>query len=259
MTSEQYEAMRVKSLNETPGDLSGVDCPLCLNRGYRFELRDGHPVSISCSCMAKRRALIRIRRSGLENMLERYTFASYQTPEPWQKAAERRAREYLSAPDGAWLVITGAVGSGKTHLCTAVCGELLDAGKDVRYMLWRDEARRLKAAINDDGFDDMLRPLLDVEVLYIDDFFKARDGNVSDADVNLAFMLLNGRYNDARKRTILSSELTVEQIMNIDQALGSRIYERGKDYYLRISGDGKNWRLRRNAAGCQAPERRIDG
>ena len=34
-----------------------------------------------------------------------------------------------------WFVTTGRSGAGKTHLCTAICGELLHRGLPVRYML----------------------------------------------------------------------------------------------------------------------------
>ena len=60
--------------------------------------------------------------------------------------------------------------------------------------------------------------------------------------MNLAFDILNDRYNDTRLITILSSEMTVEEMLNIDQALGSRIYER-RQVYIKTRGK-KNWRLR---------------
>ena len=75
-------------------------------------------------------------------------------------------------------------------------------------------------------------------MLYIDDFFK---GSVSDADINLAFELLNDRYN-SKRMTILSSERSVEDILELDEAIGSRIYERSKGFYARLPA--KNWRLR---------------
>lgn len=56
-----------------------------------------------------------------------------------------------------------------------------------------------------------------VYVFYIDDFIKE---TVTDADINIAFELLNARYNDHEKLTIISTE------KSIDEALGSRIYER---------------------------------
>ena len=76
-------------------------------------------------------------------------------------------------------------------------------------------------------------------VLYIDDFLK---GGASDADIRLAFEILNARYNDSKLKTIISSEMDLTAILNRDEALGGRIYERAKKNVLRAPG--KNWRLR---------------
>ena len=63
----------------------------------------------------------------------------------------------------------------------------------------------------------------------------------SDGDLNVAFELLNARYN-ARKRTIISGERTIGAIMDIDEAIGSRIYERSKNGYC-FETSPENWRL----------------
>ena len=68
-----------------------------------------------------------------------------------------------------------------------------------------------------------------VEVLYIDDFLKGGD---TDADIRLAYEILNSRYNDRGLRTILSSEMTPEKLLRRDEALGGRIYERARGYVL---------------------------
>ena len=64
---------------------------------------------------------------------------------------------------------------------------------------------------------------------------------MSDGDLNVAFELLNARYN-ARKRTIISGERTIGAIMDIDEAIGSRIYERSKNGYC-FETSPENWRL----------------
>lgn len=242
-SSCDYEERRIARLNATQGKLTGYDCPVCKNKGYIYGMRDGVDFCHECECMSLRRAAWNAQRSGLGDMLERYTLDNYKTPEPWQQTALKKAREYLRDPAWNWFLLSGVPGSGKSHLCTAVCGELLNAGLSVRYMLWRDDGRKLKAAVNDNGYEDLIRPLKRVKVLYIDDFFKAGRGGVTDADINLAFELLNARYNDKGLLTLISTELSPEQIMEIDMAVGSRIYERSRKFYLRFTGD-KNWRLR---------------
>jgi DNA replication protein DnaC len=193
-----------------------------------------------CTCRDARRAARRIEQSGLGDLLGRYTFEAFQTIDPWQKSAKELAENYARDKSG-WMVACGSVGAGKTHLCTAVCGKLLADGVAVRYMLWRDDAPRLKAAVTDgEEYERLIKPLKAAPALYIDDLFK---GAVSQADVNLAFELLNSRYNDAKKLTIISTEKSLEELLDIDEAIGSRIYERSRNCRIILRGN-KNWRLR---------------
>lgn len=246
LTSEEYEKLRAEWGNASVGSLEGPDCPICHNRGYTVKLdKLGNQTCVECSCMGRRRSLQRIKQSGLTGMLDAYTFEKFQTPEPWQVSMKRKAQAFLTDNEGKWFAAMGSVGSGKSHICTAICGELLNAGMEVRYMLWRDDGGRIKAAVNDSAeYSRLIEPLKTVKVLYIDDLFKTQAGKeVTQGDINLAFELLNYRYVNPRLVTILSSEKTIEDILSIDEAVGSRIYERCKDYYLRLI-DRKNWRLR---------------
>lgn len=242
-SSEEYKLRQAEWQNEVPGSLEGDDCHLCKNRGYSVELRDGFLVSVECRCMAKRRSMKRIEKSGMKDMLSRYTLASYQTPEPWQKDAKRAAIDYLRNPDGQWFLAAGCVGAGKSHLCTALCGKFIDAGLDVRYMRWKDDGGRMKASVNDSQeYRRMVEPMKRAKVLYIDDFWKAGNNGVTKGDIDLAFEILNARYNDSGLITIISTELFLEQLMSIDEAVGSRIYERSKETCIELRGK-KNWRL----------------
>ena len=226
-------------MNELTGELTDYDCPKCKNRGWIAYNNGDGVVCELCSCMPRRKSLRQIRLSGLSALLEDYRFDNYETPEPWQVSALNKAREYAENPDGRWLYIFGRPGTGKSHLCTAVCGALLEAGAVVRYMLWRDASRELKALTNDSaGFGEAIRPYKAADVLYIDDFLK---GGTTEADMRLAFELLNSRYN-SRKPTLLSSELSIDDVLDLDEAVGSRIYERAKGYV--IHANGQNWRLR---------------
>lgn len=243
LTSEEYEKLRADWGNAVKGE---YDCPLCGGKGYTVRADDsGNLASVECSCEAKRRSVKRIERSGLKDVLSSYTFERFQTVDTWQKEMKRKAQNFLSDNEGKWFAAMGSVGSGKSHICTAICKELLEAGKEVRYMLWRDESMKIKAAANDgEEYDRLIDPLKRVKVLYIDDLFKTQKGKeVTQADVNLAFELLNYRYVNRSLITVISSEKTIEEILDIDEAVGSRIYERCKEYYLRLSGK-PNWRLR---------------
>lgn len=232
-------------LNERPGSLTGYECPACKNRGYFHRVDElGRRYLEECACMVRRRSLERMAHSGLGDMLERYTLESWTAAEPWQKKAVEMVRQYAGRPEG-WFVMAGRVGAGKTHLCTALCSLLMERGLDVRYMLWRDICVRAKAVVNEEmEYQDIVRPMKQAKVLYIDDLFKTKEGQAqSVGDVNLAFELINARYNNKNLLTIISTEHTIESLLRIDEAVGSRIYERSKRYYLPLT-NAKNWRLK---------------
>lgn len=245
----EIERKRAEILNRQSGTLEGYDCSECMNRGYFVRVNDdGCRINVECKCMDTRRSLSAIKRSGLSSLLERYTFDTWQTQTKWQQQALKMARAYIAKPDGKWFMMTGNPGSGKTHLCTALCGGLMISGTRVQYMLWRDVATLAKAVVNDaEEYQRIVNPIKTVPVLYIDDLFKAGkdergQAKVTQADINLAFEIINYRYNDARKLTIISSELNVGNILELDEATGSRIYERTKDFYIPLDG-AKNWRM----------------
>ena len=75
----------------------------------------------------------------------------------------------------------------------------------------------------------------------MDDFFK--NEQLSSADLRIANEIINYRCV-ANKRTILSSERLVKDLIEIDQAIIGRIIEMAKEYVTEIVGAEKNYRLR---------------
>jgi len=249
LTDEQYAQRRCDRSNAVVGDLEGYDCPLCLNRGYitrvagRVEL-----VTAECSCMEIRRSMTRMSISGLGEVMGRLTFERFRAEQPWQQSMLEKGRAYAASPSG-WFVVCGQSGCGKTHICTATAGQLLRQGRSVRYVLWRELSARLKAAMNQPEYEQLMTPLKKCDVLYIDDLFKGRRGEeVTDSDIKLAFELLNARYI-REAPTIISTERTLNDLFNADEAIGGRIYEMSggsAGYCLEIKHDRtNNYRLRK--------------
>lgn len=216
--------------------LAKPDCPICKGKGLiAAPIEENGNVYIGarpCACVGNTQNKRRAERSGLGDLLRRYTLESYETEHTWQYKAKNKAVGYIKNDDDGWFVMTGKPGSGKTHLCAAICGELLKAGKSVVYMPWREIAPRLKAMVTDyKEYDRAMWRYMNAEILYIDDFFK---GNVTEADVNLAYEILNKRYMNSKTkaRTIISSEKSLGEITSIDEAIGSRIAERCTGYWI---------------------------
>ena len=247
-----YNELQCEFYNNSVGNKEGYDCKLCKNRGDFYKLREyagiwGYEISV-CRCAKTRDALKNMERSGLKDIISRCTFDKYNDTEVWQTTMKNRAKKYSEQPSGSWLFMGGNPGSGKTHLCTAVAREFLLNGKEVRYMVWMEDAKKMKAAVNDaEAYGKLMQTYQKAEVLYIDDLFKPskdQHGNImppSSADVQLAMEILNHRYYNDYYATIISSERFLTEIAEIDRALGGRIAEKtGRgEYALNIARDVK--------------------
>jgi DNA replication protein DnaC len=184
----------------------------------------------------------------MADSVEDFTLDKFIAEKPFQTYMLDMAKKYLALGDGKWLSYLGASGSGKTHLCSAVAIELIKQGKDVKYMLWKDDSRKIKNN-NFEGDGSLIEYYKNVEVLYIDDLFKTGkvEGQVQKAtagDINIAFEIINSRVVQ-KKITIISSESSIDELFDIDEAVAGRIRQMCGEFCVNISkGDGKNYRKR---------------
>lgn len=269
-TEERYESPEEKKYrrkriseekcelwNESQGNLNeydGYDCPICKNKGYtvisREYLGGYEEVMRPCKCTKVRDAIIRMKNSGLEPIIKKYTFEKYIVSENWQKMMKDTAQAYAENPRGRWLFLGGNCGSGKSHLCTAAAIHLLKKGNSVKYMQWREEAVILKSLVNSEEYQSKIKEYKDCDVLYIDDLFKTGRTDIGGiqrptaADINLAFEILNFRIVN-QKITIISTEYTLSELVDVDEGIAGRIAEKCEDALLNIGRDKrKDYRLR---------------
>jgi uncharacterized protein yqaM len=238
----EYLQLKADSYNSTTGSLTGYDCPICKNKGYIEKIVDDSEVLVECKCLKIRDTLRRIKDSGLEELLRCCTFRNFETTEEWQKSIKSGAMRFAEQDKG-FFYIGGQSGCGKTHLCTAIIGALIKKGKSARYFVWREDSTMLKAMVNDREYTECISGFKTTDVLYIDDLFK--QSNVSDADVKLAFELIDYRARNSLT-TVISSELNMDDLIDIDEALGGRIVKMTRGNRHIISKDRKkNYRLRK--------------
>ena len=244
----EHGKKKADAINRTSGTLTGYECSKCLNRGnYAVPKEDGGVSMMDCDCMKIRRCVKKMEASGLREVIKKYTFEEYRDKEPWQTTIKQGAVAYADKPEG-WLLFCGQSGSGKTHLCTAVCRHLLLAGEEVRYMPWRQDVREMKA-MESNSQVEALKKLQTAPILFIDDLFKV--GRSADdsciptvADVNLAFDIINYRYTK-QLPTIISTERSPSELVDIDEATGGRIVEMAQGHtYCIEKKPGRNYRLR---------------
>ena len=243
MSAEERAAI----YNSRPGDLKSYDCQICNNKGHVMEIIDNYEYMRECQCMEVRRSAKRLENSGLADVVEMYRLDNFETSENYQEIMKRMAEDFLNKESG-WFFVGGQVGSGKTHICTAICSELMKKGKSVRYIIWPETVTTLKAIkMQEVEYADAMNDMKRYDVLYLDDFFKKQVGmHPTSADVDIAFELLNSLYLQKGKRVIISSERTVQEITDsIDQGLGSRIFQKCGEHQMFIKKDfGRNYRLK---------------
>ncbi|MFJ7974872.1 ATP-binding protein [Peribacillus sp. NPDC096379] len=143
------------------------------------------------------------------------------------------------------IALLGQPGSGKTHLLTAIANNLMQRKNiSVLYFPYVEGFNDLK-----DDFEKLatkLARMRQVDVLFIDDLFKPLKGEPRATiwQIEQMYAVINYRYLN-HKPILVSSELTVDEIVNVDEALGTRIYQMCQNYTVAIKGDRNilNYRL----------------
>lgn len=177
-----------------------------------------------------------------------YKFANFEVWNESSKILKNTATLYFSEFDEIRdkrrnsIMLCGQVGSGKSHLSIALALNFLKRKVDVIYMPYRDVITKIKQnMIDEEYYEKSISKYQRCEVLLIDDFFK---GKVSDSDINIMFEIINYRYLNFLP-IIVSSEFSIEKLLNFDEGVGSRIYEMCKDFIVEVKNDVmNNYRLR---------------
>ena len=246
-----YEQWRERLYNMSQGKLNendGYDCAMCNNKGSIAYLKGLELYKKPCECMKTREILKGIDDSGLKELIATCTFKTFNANEPWREKLKDEAWRYVDNSDGKWFFIGGRSGGGKTHICTAICYEFLKSKRQVKYMRFVEEATELKGAITDIGeYRRLINPIKKAEVLYIDDLFKTGSEGEhqvmpTPADVRLAYEIIDYRASRNLK-TVISSEFSLTEIININEALGGRIKKACGEFCFYIDKDKPNYRL----------------
>lgn len=225
------------------------NCPYCKDTTWIIEV---DKVVRRCKCFKIELIKEQWEASGLKiNDLDK-TFKSYEVFNNTTKELKATATNYylrfknIEKTNNNSILLCGDPGSGKTHLCIALANNFLKKdGKRVIYMAWVDAIKELKQnSMDKDSYNKLINKYKNIEILLIDDLFK---GGVSEADIRIAFEIINHRYIN-KLPILVSSELTIKEILNRDEAIGSRIYEMAKGFICEVKGNGteNNYRLRNN-------------
>lgn len=246
-----HEQLKIEAYNAVEGNMKYTDCLKCKNKGYIAVLdTDGDMAVRECDCMRVRRLFGNLEHSGLQGAYEKYKLDTFKADKEWQEDMLTKAQSYVQdvvSGKKLWLYVGGQRGAGKSHICCAVSGKLIAHGKVALYKMWRDVVSEYRSKLyREDERTEMMYKLIGCDLLYIDDFLKCRDKREIDKHYDIAFEILNARYN-ARRPTVISSELTISELSREDSSLSGRICEMSDNgkYVISIAHDPeKDMRLK---------------
>lgn len=214
----------------------GIFCSLCGNKqsvarvipqmGQRSDgseyVRNWYVQDELCACVKKRNEMIKLKRSGMKDAIE--NAGKFVADEDWQKVILQKARGFVAQTQATCFFIGGSSGSGKTHISTLICKTLIERGHALIYRKWVEVMRELTDYRNEQR-GELFAELIGVEVLYLDDVFRPTGAAPDPREVRATFEIIDRRYIQPKKITLISSELTLGKIRAIDIATARRIEE----------------------------------
>lgn len=228
-------------------------CPLCRDTGIIIKVgKDGNEYETDCECSKKLMIAARLKRSGLAKGFIKKSFEEYDTYHNSQlidaKNTAKRFTELFLTEDSSnrpSLMLCGQAGAGKTHLGTACSVVLIEKGIDVICMGYREEMTSLKSKIMDEvAYNRRITKFKTASMLFIDDFLK---GKVTESDVNVIYEIINHRYSN-NLPVIISTEKTLDELIDFNEGIGSRLIEMCAGHIIVFSGSELNHRLYKGGA-----------
>lgn len=224
------------------------------NNSYKCEkcrdmlfILQGDGSAKECECRQLRIAQEKLKASGISEEFRNKKFENYKYDKSTETmeaflTAKNYTKEFedIRVACRKSCLLSGQVGSGKTHLGMAIANNLLDKSIGVIYMPYRSIITNLKQSITDEyNYQSEIKKYKNAQVLLIDDLFK---GRITESDINIIYEIVDYRYFK-NLPMIVTTEKTIENLLDIDEAIGSRIYEMSKDYVVTIQGKELNYRV----------------
>lgn len=209
---------------------------------------------VDCDCAERRMISKLFAFSEITPQMQSRTFTAFKlTGRPeCVRGAYETAKQYLTDFDTVKthlensIFLGGKPGSGKTHLLLAIANALLSRGIAVLYFPFVEGLDELRSEIRDSGggYQRKLERLQRAPVLFIDDLYKTKKGDEpTKYEIKFLFSVVNYRYLN-NLPMLVSSELTIDQVIFWDEAIGSRIFQMSRDYQVHLTdGQGLNYRL----------------
>ena len=190
-------------------------CPHCDGTGLRLIDASGGLRHVEdCDCRIARRVQRRLAEARIPPRYEHCTLAEYvvdfASADSSLRGAHLQARRFVDGypvtTEGKGLLLTGAIGVGKTHLAVGILRELLaERGAHGLFVDYRDLLKQVQNSYNRGVAAtelEVLRPVFDAEVLVLDELGASKP---TDWVWDTVAHILNTRYNDCRTTIITTN------------------------------------------------------